>query len=313
MKRKKYFIITVDTEGDNLWGAHHGEPITTRNTAYIPRFQMLCNEYGFKPVYLTNYEMAIDENYVQFIKGITDKGQCEVGIHIHAWNNPPYYELPEYKCDQTFLLEYPYEIMRQKLKVTYDLIKKNIGVVPFSHRAGRWAMDKRYFKLLEEFGIKVDCSYTPHVDWSDTMGAARGGSNYSRKTAKAQWVGNILEVPTSIYDTGEKLRISTKGIIKRLLRFKSLPHKVIWLRPALSDLLSMMKIINQIACDDSIDFAEFMIHSSELMPGGSPYFQTKESIESLYATMKELFQYTKQKGFVGCTLKEYYEQKNQGN
>ncbi|MDR8263551.1 deacetylase, partial [Acinetobacter baumannii] len=48
------FLITIDTEGDNLWQKH--DSITTENARYLPRFQQLCEKYGFKPVYLTNYE-----------------------------------------------------------------------------------------------------------------------------------------------------------------------------------------------------------------------------------------------------------------
>jgi len=307
---KKYFIITVDTEGDNLWKYHKGDDIRTDCALYIPRFQELCNRYSFKPVYLTNYEMAKEERYVEYIKGIVDKGQCEVGIHVHAWNNPPICELPQNICDQSYLIEYPDEIMRQKFKVTYELIKNNIGVAPFSHRAGRWAMDKQYFKILEEFGIKVDCSYSPHIDWSSTFGAMQGGTDYTRAKEHAHWVGNVFEIPATILDTGEKIHMGKKAKIKRWLHFKSIPHKIIWLRPAASDLSSMKRVIDAIYQNEAMDFAEFMIHSSELMPGGSPYFKDTEAIEQLYQTMDELFVYAREKGFVGCTLKEYYEQKN---
>ena len=54
----KYFIITVNTKGDNLWNWHLGDDITTYNAKYILRFQNLCEKYNFIPVYLTNYEMA---------------------------------------------------------------------------------------------------------------------------------------------------------------------------------------------------------------------------------------------------------------
>lgn len=55
----KHFIITVDTEGDNLWEYKKGTPIGTENAKYLPRFQSLCEKYGFKPVYLTNYEVSV--------------------------------------------------------------------------------------------------------------------------------------------------------------------------------------------------------------------------------------------------------------
>src|SRR5512144_2975448 len=46
------FLITIDTEGDNLWS--RPREITTGNARYLPRFQALCEKYGLKPTYLTN-------------------------------------------------------------------------------------------------------------------------------------------------------------------------------------------------------------------------------------------------------------------
>ena len=53
----------------------------------------------------------------------------------------------------------------------------------------------------------------------------------------------------------------------------------------------------------------FMIHSSELMPGGSPNFKDEKSIEDLYNETEKLFKYAKSKGYIGITLREYYERK----
>ena len=44
----RHFIITIDTEGDNLWSYKQGERVMTENSLYIPRFQELCEKYGFK-------------------------------------------------------------------------------------------------------------------------------------------------------------------------------------------------------------------------------------------------------------------------
>lgn len=64
----KNFIVTVDTEGDNLWAWRPGEEITVENTKYIPRFQGLCEKYGFCPVYLTNNEMIESDEFCAFLK-----------------------------------------------------------------------------------------------------------------------------------------------------------------------------------------------------------------------------------------------------
>ena len=66
----KYFIITVDTEGDNLWAYKEGDPITTNNAEYACRFQDLCNKYVFKPVWLTNYEMACNDKFMSLCRRV---------------------------------------------------------------------------------------------------------------------------------------------------------------------------------------------------------------------------------------------------
>jgi hypothetical protein len=37
------FLITIDTEGDNLWAGPR--EITTDNVAWLPRFQTLCDRF----------------------------------------------------------------------------------------------------------------------------------------------------------------------------------------------------------------------------------------------------------------------------
>lgn len=297
----KSFIITVDTEGDNLWRYKKGDNIGIQNSKYIPRFQKLCEKYGFKPVYLTNYEMANSEIFVNNAKEWLRKGSCEIGVHLHAWNNPPIFNLDGVFNGNPYLIEYPEEIMKSKFKEVYDLIVKNFEIKPISHRAGRWIMDERYFKILEDFSIKVDCSYTPGIDWSKTMGRTRGGCDYSDKQRNAHFIGNVLEVPATIRRFHDCSFGSWKHRLKTLIKGDNF-----WLRPATSSFNVMKKIIDQVDYERNEDFLEFMIHSSELMPDGSPYFATNESIEHEYNVMEQVFAYVKSNGYKGCTLEEYY-------
>ena len=302
----KYFIITVDTEGDNLWDYHDGDEIKTENTLAIPRFQELCEQYGFKPVYLTNYEMICDDRFVDYIKPKADSGLCEVGIHVHAWNNPPYYELKREYSGNPYLIEYPSDIMRQKFAVTYNLIKERIGIAPVSHRAGRWVMNDEYFKLLKEFGVVADCSYTPFVSWKNTPGkSVASGCDYSNVNSNAHLFDDVLEVPMSIRELHFLGGTSIKSKIKSLLK-----GGIVWLRPAISSLGEMKLLSKKITQEKSSDYLEFMIHSSELMAGGSPYFKNEDSIERLYYNMRQLFSYVTTLGYQGATLNEYYTLKH---
>ena len=296
----KYFIITVDTEGDNLWSYKKGHDIETNNALFIPRFQDLCENYGFKPVWLTNYEMACDQRYVDYIKPRMEKGLCEVGIHVHAWNNPPLYELDAKYTGNPYLIEYPDEIMLAKFETTYNLLKEKFGINVKSHRAGRWAMDGRYFSLLRHFGIEVDCSYTPGVSWKNTAGETIMGPDYSMVPLCRTFINGILELPVTI----RKTHISKRGSIKHRLRVL-LQGERQWLRPATSSINEMISLCKFIDKDPNIDYLEFMIHSSELMPKGSPYFKNENEIEFLYKTIEKVFKYVTNLGFEGITLEEY--------
>ncbi len=78
-----------------------------------------------------------------------------------------------------------------------------------------------------------------------------------------------------------------------------------WLRPNGSNLTSMLRILDA-AVSQNRPYVEFMTHSSELMPGGSPYFPTAESIEKLYRDLNELFSQAATH-FGGSTLTEFHD------
>lgn len=284
--KKKNFIITIDTEGDNLWGWKEGTEIGTDNSKYLPRFQDLCNEFHFKPTWLTNWEMLQNQEYVEFVKKERAAGRCEIGMHLHAWNTPPFYELPgNEKSGKPYLIEYPVEIMEAKVKSITDLFLRILGCVPVSHRAGRWAINDEYFRLLYKYGYRIDCSVTPLKSWAGSMGRTPDfeGPDYTHEKADVHYRHGILEVPVTV------------------LPFKE--GKTTWLRPRNRNLEDMLWLTEQIENSDK-DYLMFMLHSSELMPGGSPTFQTEEQIEKLYKDLRVLFERIAQ-GYTGVTLEEY--------
>src|SRR5262249_44897944 len=116
------FIVTIDTEGDDIWSKPRD--ITTRNAAYLPRFQSLCERFGFKPVYLTNYEMAMSDAFVEFGRDVIARGAGEIGMHLHAWNSPPIVPLTGDDFHfQPYLIEYPADVMREKIRTMTRLLE----------------------------------------------------------------------------------------------------------------------------------------------------------------------------------------------
>jgi hypothetical protein len=314
---KPAFIITIDTEGDNLWQNH--EHILTKNTHFLPRFQALCERYGFKPVYLTNYEMATDAEYVEFARDVIARGQGEVGMHLHAWNSPPISPLTDDDWrHKPYLIEFPREAIRAKVEYMTRLLEDAFQTKMLSHRAGRWAMNEYYASLLLEFGYQVDCSVTPKVNWQTSLGApqGQGGTDYRHFPSHSYFIdpeniaqsgsSTLLEVPMSIqYKYPHWINGLKQGI--NALRGKKRQHSVHWLRPSGGNAENMKQVAAK-SLEQGHDFVEFMLHSSEFMPGGSPTFKTAEDIEILYQDLESLFEWLKERT-QGMTLAEYYQTK----
>lgn len=309
----KKFIITIDTEGDNLWAWKPGQPITTENTRYLPRFQALCDEFGFQPVWLTNYEMISDPRYAEFVTQVHESGRGELGMHLHAWNNPPEHSLPVVGSGAPYLIEYPEAAMEAKIMFLHRRLQEVTGITPVSHRAGRWAMDQRYFSLLAKAGYRVDCSVTPKISWASSEGQSAGavGSDYTAFPDKPYWVdtadGKLLEVPVTI-ETSHRFFLPEKRGIKQLAgaAYRAMKGQKLWVRPTGGNLKQMCYLADR-TWDSDADYLMFMLHSSELMPGGSPTFRSEADIEKLYADMRRLFARVCRK-YRGMTLMAYEAQ-----
>jgi len=315
------FLITIDTEGDNLWRNRSGH-ITTKNAGYLSRFQELCEKYTFKPTWLTNYEMAIDPIYIDFARDVIARGQGEVGMHLHAWNSPPAYELTDNDWQhQPYLIEYPHEEMRKKVSFMTELLEKTFSTKMLSHRAGRWAFDEYYAQLLIEHGYQVDCSVTPGVNWQFSPGApqGKGGSNYTHFPRSAYYLdandisrpgkSSLLEVPMSIQYKHSGLMNAVKQGYDRL-RGKRRSPSVHWLRPTGGNVEQMTGVAQKTLAGGA-DYVEFMLHSSEFMPDGSPTFKTAADIDRLYDDLEQLFIWL-QSRTQGMTLAEYATAKAAG-
>lgn len=304
----KKFIITIDTEGDGQWNPT--APCSTRNAKYIPRFQELAEKYGFKPTWLTNYEMAEDPFYIEYMKSCLDRDACEIGMHLHAWNNPPEYPLNKVNDQRDYLFEYPEDIMDEKIRVITKKLESTFSIKMLSHRSGRWSTDENYFKLLKKYGYKYDCSVTPFMNWESCVGSTgKPGSDYSKFPMQPYEIyDGITEVPISIRPLKYIATDAMQSIhtIAHELKWSNRIRNV-WLRPTQNPSFIAMKKVLDIVNKDS-DYAMFMLHSSEMMPGGSPSFPDKRSIEKLFECIEKLFAYAKQNGYVGCKLSDFKEQ-----
>lgn len=299
------FIITVDTEGDNLWRWKKGTPITTENVKFIPRFQELCEKFGFKPVYLTNYEMVQDDVWVHYIKTKAQQGLCEIGMHIHAWNSPPEYKIEDLFGGNPYITEYPHEVAEEKIKYLTQFLESRFEIEIVSARSGRWATNDAYFDALKRSGYVVDCSLTPDIDWSMCPGSTVKNGNDYRNIKRNVFMhpSGIIEIPM----TSKRVRHWSDGTFRHKAAC-IIKGEELWLRPIKKSLHNLIFLSEDVAKEKN-GYLEFMLHSSELMPGGSPYFKSEEDVDVLYNILEKYFTWVSNKGYCGVTLGKYAQQK----
>jgi hypothetical protein len=317
------FLITIDTEGDNLWASPR--EVTTRNAVFLPRFQALCEAHGLKPTYLTDYHMARCPAFQEFGRDLQRRQVGEIGMHLHAWDTPPLEPLTaDDLTHQPYLMEYPAHLMRAKVVAMTELLEATFGRKMVSHRAGRWGFNERYARILVENGYRVDCSVTPHKSWTGQMGAptGAGGSDYNGFPDRAYFMdlNNIaqpgasllLEVPLTVMRPWQRLaqslhRWTAPGPRALRAMVNRLYPPILQLRPSGANRAAMLAIVARARHEDR-GYLEFMLHSSELMPGGSPTFPAERHIESLYDDLHELFAAARKAAFTGATMEEYRQE-----
>jgi hypothetical protein len=288
------FLVTIDTEGDDAWS--QPRHVTTENARFLPRFQALCESFGFVPTYLTNYEMAREPVFVEMARDALRRGAAEIGMHMHCWDSPPLEPLTgEDWRDQPYATEYPPELVDRKAEAMTRLLEDAFERKITSHRAGRWGFCASYARSLIRLGYEVDCSVTPGVSWAGHPGFrdGKGGVDYTSFRAEPYWLdpedisrpgaSPLLEAPMTIV---EQQRPWHRELARRLLGRRG-PRRV-WLRPEPGNLPQLLEIVAQ-KRREGAEYVQFTLHSSEFMPGGSPTFRTPESIEGLYRDLEILF------------------------
>lgn len=186
-------IVVIDTEEEFDWNA---EPDADANQvtamAHIDRVQGIFNEYGISPCYVIDYPVASQPIGYGLLKQYVERGQCEIGAHLHPWVNPPQEET--LSRSNMYPGNLPEALEREKLRVLRDTITENFGAPPVGYKAGRYGFGPNTTGILQELGFDVDLSVCPPLD-----SRSDGGPDYRRYTSDPFWFGGesrpILELP----------------------------------------------------------------------------------------------------------------------
>ncbi len=315
--KKPVFISTVDVEGDDVWSWN--PEVTTYNAVFLTRFQSLCEDYGLRATYLVNYGMIEDRNCQAFVRDVIRRAAGEIGTHVHPWDSPPFDGRGRLR-DHVYLYELPTEAIYEKLEFLTRRLADVVGHAPISHRAGRWGLDERVVRILIDLGYLVDCSVTPGMSWRRHKGArnGRGGPDYWGFPQRPYFLDSddirragtspLLEVPVTVKPNfpGALQRfhhaIENNVAGKVLRRVAGRPFSPLY--PDGRGVTPLLKVVDW-AFEEQLPVLELTLHSSELMPGGSPTFRTEEDIESLYRSLRIFFEHVCRLGAVSMTLGEY--------
>lgn len=317
------FIITVDTEGDNQW--QYNGCITLRNLHALPRFQRLCEQYGFVPTYLVAREILQDAGTVKALQDWHRQGFAEIGVHLEPWTTPPFMAAETANpAMQAFPSELPLEWFSRKLETLTAEVAMRFGA-PKSFRAARWGINGAMLQRLAERGYTVDCSVTPKIDWRRQRGLAGGPGGpdyreappgpYRPSVENVCRPGNagLVEVPMTILYTargaGEHSALAHRCTRLPESRLKSLLDRHLfrkrWLRVSHESIPEDWARIYETALREGLGVLQLMIHSSELMTGTSPLTRTEKDTAFVYESLTTMFRTFRQRGLQGESLSRF--------
>ncbi len=306
-------VVGIDTEADDQWSDAGRRRMEVKNALRLPALQALFEEFGARPTYLVTHEMATGEQSAPVLRELARSGNCEIGTHLHPWSSPPF--RPEDLAAHTYPHNLPLDLLERQLKELTWTIETQIGVRPTSYKAGRNGLDGRALSILEGLGYTVDTSIDPLFNERRKRGKSFAGAPvvpYHPDYADVRRAGDarILEVPISagtfpaMPKALEALYVSLPAIPYRGA-LKRLGIRPVWLRPSYASLPDMQAFASRLAARRVPHF-NVTFHSSEILPGASPYTPDAASVERFLSDLRRLLEHlTSKLGAVGRTYAEF--------
>jgi hypothetical protein len=305
-------LVGVDTEADDQWSEAGRRALSVRNAERLPALQALCDTLGVRPTYLVTHEMATREQSAAVLRDLAATGRCEIGAHLHPWSSPPYRPEDQYG---RYPHQLPTDVLRRQLRELTEAIEQGLGRRPTSYRAGRHGFDERSLVILEELGYTVDTSVDPLFNERRKGGPVFAGAPllpYRPDYGDVRRAGTarLLEIPVTAATTPalpkslEKLYASLPPIPYRGA-LKRLGLRAVWLRPSYTALPDMLDFATRLA-GQGIPCFNILFHSSELLPGGSPYTPDQPSVDRFLDHLRRVLDHlTGRLGAVGRTYAEF--------
>ncbi len=295
-RQQPRLLVVVDTEEEFDWRRPHARENTSVTAiGALGLAQELFARYDIVPTYVIDYPVASTPAAVKVLKAFFDRGECEIGAHLHPWVNPPFEE--QVNAYNSYPGNLPPGLERKKLEILTETIAEGFGRRPVVYKAGRYGIGPATPEILEDLGYLVDLSIVPFTSFADD-----GGPDFSNEGFQPRWFGTgrgLIEIPLScgfyglMRSQGPALfpRVSTAaGMALRLpgiLARTGLLERI-RLTPEGIDLAANIRLLRSLYQQGSRIFT-LTFHSPSLVPGMTPYVSSKADLEVFLHTMEGVF------------------------
>ena len=226
---------------------------------------------------------------------------------MHPWANPPITGVTDDFSSHAVNLDI--NLFREKLNNLTMVLQDVLSTHPYSFRSGRWGMNEAMMRVLRDSGYRVDSSVRPF--YNDTA--------FNYQTAKTypyfpsfenilmhdEEQKDILEIPSSSGFNRAQFELLNKffqlvaqvpkaeRLVIGSLNKTGLVSKITVTPEAESakDVIKCMDMI--IARGERV--INLFFHSSNLLPGATPYVRTEKDREQLLSTVAQCVDHAREK------------------
>ncbi|MEJ2548840.1 MAG: hypothetical protein P8125_13685 [Gemmatimonadota bacterium] len=291
--------ISIDTEEDN-WDPTV-ENVTVRNIGELRRLDETFRTLDVRGTYFVTYQVAADPGAAAILKGIHARGTAEIGAHLHPWNTPP---LLGVEKRVSMLRDYPPEVQQAKLETLLAELQKSLGLRPTSFRAGRFGVGRATIEALIRNEIYVDSSVTPLLTWENEGGPSfigapnlpyllQGGEDIRSHSAS----GSVVEVPVTVGftrfppDFWARIARLFANPVARTLHLPGAAYRMgivqrVILTPETYTANEMLRVSRRFLAAGA-PYLHMYLHSSSLLAGLTPFGETQEQVEGIFARIHD--------------------------
>lgn len=294
------YCVTVDTEEEWDWNSGYPTgPTTVTNIRRLPAFQQLCDRVGAAVTYFTNHAVLRNPETRSIIQELAKRPKVEIGLHIHPWNTPPVAAVERVPPRDSFLHNLPWDEQTAKLDAVLAAFA-DAGLSPTSFRGGRYSTSHDIQDYLRDRGVWVDCSVLPFTTWADDGAPDYRHRDLTPVRRRPRHPGDkpMWELPLSYGFT----RTPFPRWANVLRRAESAPGRVL----RITGLLDRFRIVSKawLNFENPLGermlrflhtlravrqpFVSFTLHSSSLMPGGSPYNRTEADVSRMVSAAERV-------------------------